>query len=194
MRSPISGVPSRSSLGSDDRGRLRSWLVSGLIAQIVLLTLLVGISTTPHGLGLMALVGVLGELGIVGLVLHAWVGLEQRFIGQERSTRITQVLSSSLELDAVARLAVDQVYQAVPVDRALLYQWQGDRAALHLLASAPDDAASLLPRKKRLSRRCRISVPPGSPPPERGHGGRCRWLRRGARWAWWRSGSTPSIA
>jgi NtrC-family two-component system sensor histidine kinase KinB len=148
MRSPISGVPSRSSLGSDDRGRLRSWLVSGLIAQIVLLTLLVGISTTPHGLGLMALVGVLGELGIVGLVLHAWVGLEQRFIGQERSTRITQVLSSSLELDAVARLAVDQVYQAVPVDRALLYQWQGDRAALHLLASAPDDAASLLPAQE----------------------------------------------
>jgi NtrC-family two-component system sensor histidine kinase KinB len=148
MRSPISGVPSRSSPGSDDRGRLRSWFVSGLIAQTVLLVLLIGISTARHGLWLMALVGALGELGIAGLVLRAWMGLEQHLIGQERGIRIAQVMSSSLELDAVARLAVDQVYQAVPVDRALLYQWQGDRTALRLLASAPDATVSVLPAQE----------------------------------------------
>ena len=145
MRSPISSVPSRFSPGSDDRGRLRSWFVSGLIAQMVLLVLLIGLSTARHGLWLMVLVGVLGEVGIFGLVLRAWVSLEQRLIGQERGIRIAQVLSSSLELDAVARLTVEQIYNAAPVDGTLLYQWQGDRAALHLLASAPATAISVLP-------------------------------------------------
>ncbi len=45
MKPQISSAPSRSSPGSDDRDRLRSWFVSGLIAQVLLLVLLMGVST-----------------------------------------------------------------------------------------------------------------------------------------------------
>ncbi len=165
MKPQISSAPSRSSPGSDDRGRLRSWFVSGLIAQVLLLVLLMGVSPTRHNLWLMVLIGGLGELSIMGLVLRAWVGLEQHLIGQERSIRIAQVLSSSLELDAVARLVVDQVYKAAPVDGVLLYQWQGDRAALHLLASAPDTAISVLPAQEEVFKQVMPDQRPARFPP-----------------------------
>jgi NtrC-family two-component system sensor histidine kinase KinB len=148
MMPRISGSPSHNPLGSDDRGWLRSLIVTGITAQVLLLAVLITLSTLRPGVWLMVITGVMGEFGVLCVICRAWLGLERRLAGQDRDMKIALAFSQSLELDAVARMVVEQLYRAAPVRGVLLYQWHGERAALGLLARASEADTGVLPQQE----------------------------------------------
>jgi NtrC-family two-component system sensor histidine kinase KinB len=146
MKPQISSGLSRNSLVGDDRARLRTWIVSGVVTQLLLLGFVLGLSTIRRGIGLAVIAAVVGEPLVLWLIMRGWLGLEQRLAAREHGIRMAQVLTSSLEMDAVASTVVDQVRKAIPAHGILMYQWAGDRSPLHLLAR--EMTANVLPAQE----------------------------------------------
>jgi NtrC-family two-component system sensor histidine kinase KinB len=171
MMPRISGSPSHNPLGSDDRGRLRFLILTGITAQVILLAVLMALSTLRSGVWLMVITGTMGELGVLWVITRAWLGLENRLAAQDRDMKIALTFSQSLELDAAARMVVGQLFGAVPVRGVLLYQWHGERAALGLLARASEANTDVLPAQEEAFKQ----VVAGRRPASLGSDGGGRW-------------------